>query len=107
LIELQNPAKAHANAFGKQNKVTHTETGGPLYKERDDNAAGHEGLRYNPRGFFADQFEASFSQLSHMHYALILRLKNTSNYEAHFSGTGPEIWQQTSGEVNTFVSGAG
>ncbi|TBU31620.1 PALP-domain-containing protein [Dichomitus squalens] len=42
-----------------------------------------------PRGFFADQFE------------------NRSNYYAHLDGTGPEIWRQTSGSVDAFVSGAG
>ncbi|KAF7315848.1 PALP-domain-containing protein [Mycena indigotica] len=40
-------------------------------------------------GFFADQFE------------------NKSNYDAHFTGTGPEIWRQTNGDVRAFVSGAG
>ncbi|KAI0759857.1 PALP-domain-containing protein [Trametes elegans] len=42
-----------------------------------------------PRGFFADQFE------------------NRSNYYAHYDGTGPEIWRQTSGWIDAFVSGAG
>jgi len=42
-----------------------------------------------PRGFFADQFE------------------NKANYDAHFQGTGPEIWRQTNGGVDAFVSGAG
>ncbi|KAI0246456.1 PALP-domain-containing protein [Lactifluus subvellereus] len=42
-----------------------------------------------PRGFFADQFE------------------NRSNFDAHFTGTGPEIWRQTNGEVAAFVAGAG
>ncbi|KAL4249030.1 Cysteine Synthase/Cystathionine Beta-Synthase [Abortiporus biennis] len=46
-------------------------------------------LRRMPRGFFADQFE------------------NRSNFEAHFFGTGPEIWRQTSGRVDAFISGAG
>ncbi|KAJ7212992.1 PALP-domain-containing protein [Mycena pura] len=41
------------------------------------------------RGFFADQFE------------------NMSNYEAHFEGTGPELWRQTNGNIRAFVSGAG
>lgn len=41
------------------------------------------------RGFFADQFE------------------NRSNYDAHFDGTGPEVWRQTNGNVKAFVSGAG
>ncbi|KAF9462450.1 PALP-domain-containing protein [Collybia nuda] len=42
-----------------------------------------------PRGYFADQFE------------------NRSNYEAHYNGTGPEIWRQTNGRLDAFVSGAG
>ncbi|KAI0823424.1 PALP-domain-containing protein [Trametes gibbosa] len=42
-----------------------------------------------PRGFFADQFE------------------NRSNFYAHYDGTGPEIWRQTSGWIDAFVSGAG
>ncbi|RDB25008.1 Cysteine synthase 2 [Hypsizygus marmoreus] len=42
-----------------------------------------------PRGYFADQFE------------------NRSNFDAHFDGTGPEIWRQTNGRVDAFVSGAG
>lgn len=42
-----------------------------------------------PRGFFADQFE------------------NRSNFYAHYEGTGPEIWRQTNGKVDAFVSGAG
>ncbi|KAL1945924.1 hypothetical protein VTO73DRAFT_1926 [Trametes versicolor] len=42
-----------------------------------------------PRGFFADQFE------------------NRSNYHSHYDGTGPEIWRQTSGGIDAFVSGAG
>jgi cysteine synthase A len=33
--------------------------------------------------------------------------QNRSNFDAHFKGTGPEIWRQTSGRVHAFVSGAG
>lgn len=55
----------------------------------------HNGTQNNknfltkPRGYFADQFE------------------NKANFNAHFKGTGPEIWKQTSGRVHAFVSGAG
>ena len=41
------------------------------------------------KGFFADQFE------------------NEANWRAHFAGTGPEIFQQTEGRIDAFVSGAG
>jgi cysteine synthase A len=42
-----------------------------------------------PRGLFADQFE------------------NLSNLVAHEEGTAVEIWKQTAGRVDGFVSGAG
>lgn len=46
-------------------------------------------FRDPPRGLFADQFE------------------NLSNLAAHHDGTAPEIWRQTSGVLDAFVSGAG
>ena len=41
------------------------------------------------KGLFADQFE------------------NEANWRAHFEGTGPEIYAQTSGSLDAFVAGAG
>lgn len=41
------------------------------------------------RGLFADQFETS------------------ANWRAHFDGTGPEIYDQTRGQIDVFVAGAG
>ncbi|KAI4631641.1 uncharacterized protein J4E87_002347 [Alternaria ethzedia] len=41
------------------------------------------------RGLFADQFETE------------------ANWRAHFTGTGPEIYEQTGRRVDAFVSGAG
>ena len=32
---------------------------------------------------------------------------NPANWRAHYEGTGPEIWQQTDGEVTHFVAGLG
>lgn len=40
-------------------------------------------------GFFADQFE------------------NLANLRAHYEGTGPEIWQQTDGNIDAFIAAAG
>lgn len=40
-------------------------------------------------GFFADQFE------------------NLANFKAHYEGTGPEIWEQTSGKLDAFIAAAG
>jgi cysteine synthase A len=33
--------------------------------------------------------------------------QNRANFEAHFAGTGPEIWRQMNGNVQAFVAGAG
>lgn len=41
------------------------------------------------RGYFADQFE------------------NQANWQAHFEGTGPEIFKQCGGALDAFVAGAG
>ncbi|KAL8771526.1 MAG: hypothetical protein Q9194_004850 [Teloschistes cf. exilis] len=41
------------------------------------------------RGYFADQFE------------------NPANWQAHFEGTGPEIYQQCGKKLDAFVAGAG
>ena len=41
------------------------------------------------RGYFADQFE------------------NQANWQTHFQGTGPEIFQQCNGQIDAFVAGAG
>ena len=34
-------------------------------------------------------------------------MQNKSNFDAHYEGTGPEIWRQTNGNLDAFVSGAG
>ncbi|QRC98293.1 hypothetical protein JI435_043730 [Parastagonospora nodorum SN15] len=53
-------------------------------------AAEHTASADKPgRGLFADQFETE------------------ANWRAHFAGTGPEIYEQTGGAVDAFVSGAG
>jgi cysteine synthase A len=43
----------------------------------------------DPKGYFSDQFE------------------NLANYRAHLKHTGPEIWEQTGGNIDAFVMGAG
>lgn len=43
----------------------------------------------NPQAFWANQFE------------------NTANYQMHYHTTGPEIWEQTKGQLHAFVSSAG
>ncbi|KAF1944147.1 PALP-domain-containing protein [Clathrospora elynae] len=53
-------------------------------------AAEHTASSDKPgRGLFADQFETE------------------ANWRAHLKGTGPEIYEQTGGSLDAFVSGAG
>ncbi|GLB37783.1 putative PALP-domain-containing protein [Lyophyllum shimeji] len=55
----------------------------------EDDPKENEEFLTKPRGYFADQFE------------------NRSNFDAHFEGTGPELWRQANGRIHAFVSGAG
>ncbi|KAM0789569.1 hypothetical protein ACM66B_000379 [Microbotryomycetes sp. NB124-2] len=59
--------------------------------QQDPSSSSDDGAKYfDPaHGLFSDQFE------------------NLSNMLAHEQGTAPEIWVQTKGEVDAFVSGAG
>lgn len=53
-------------------------------------AADHTADPKRPgRGYFADQFE------------------NQANWQAHYEGTGPEIFTQCGGKLDAFVAGAG
>jgi cysteine synthase A len=54
-----------------------------------EHAAAHRTGRSRGSGFFADQFESS------------------ANWRAHFTGTGPEIYEQCGGRLAAFVAGAG
>ncbi|KAI0645861.1 PALP-domain-containing protein [Trametes meyenii] len=107
--QFVNLARERAKAFGSEPDSAHslvahhthlipTASSSVLVTTTANEALADNGLMspkqerefaLKPRGFFADQFE------------------NRSNYYAHYDGTGPEIWRQTSGWLDAFVSGAG
>lgn len=77
-----------------------------------DDVQEKDRLRAAPRGFFADQFEVRPKPTSVCPFLMNVYFtwshpQNRSNYTAHFTGTGPEIWRQTNGSLHAFVSGAG
>jgi cysteine synthase len=53
------------------------------------NRARSEAAAMNPPAFFADQFE------------------HPANHACHYDGTGAEVWAQTDGVVDAFISGSG
>ncbi|KAF9482225.1 PALP-domain-containing protein [Pholiota conissans] len=107
-----NLARQRASKFGQMDKIDETDPDTQIHPSHtfhspsdtilvttpshrvefdtnDNEICAEEEEADQPRGFFADQFE------------------NRSNFDAHFTGTGPEIWRQTSGNVAAFVAGAG
>lgn len=81
-----------------EEKVSHLRAmGAKVIKTRSDVAKGHpeyyqdlcERLANEAGGFYVNQFA------------------NPANVHAHFTTTGPEIWEQLDGRVDAFVAGVG
>jgi len=51
--------------------------------------------------------EAERIATSNPKYFMPQQFKNPANPEIHFKTTGPEIWEQTNGEIDVLVSGVG
>jgi len=51
--------------------------------------------------------EAERISSSNPNYFMPQQFKNPANPEIHFKTTGPEIWEQTNGRIDVFVSGVG
>ncbi|KAG2135823.1 tryptophan synthase beta subunit-like PLP-dependent enzyme [Suillus clintonianus] len=85
---LTNAHISHELQTGSASVVV-TTTSSHVHAEGTIDDPLDQDLLIKPRGFFADQFE------------------NRSNFEAHYDGTGPEIWRQTNSHIDAFVSGAG
>lgn len=76
----------------RQKEAGSAEAKGSIYVNGHGQVKGEHLPIYNDDckgGFFADQFE------------------NLANFRAHYEGTGPEIWEQTGGNLDAFVGAAG
>ncbi|KAJ8586187.1 tryptophan synthase beta subunit-like PLP-dependent enzyme [Rhizopogon salebrosus TDB-379] len=85
---LENARTSHELQAGSASLVV-TTTSSHVRAEGTVDDPMAEDLLSKSRDFFADQFE------------------NRSNFDAHYEGTGPELWRQADGHVDAFVSGAG
>lgn len=74
-------------AYGVEVIVTPTEYG-----------PDHPESYYAVAGRLAEEIEGAFQPDQY---------RNMANPEAHYRGTGPEIWRQTDGDVDVFVAGVG
>ncbi|KAJ7963630.1 Cysteine synthase [Quillaja saponaria] len=92
-VNVAKRRASEANAFASRNKKTEQLDGRDFeqingYGTDEDNRSSIFSIDCKG-GFFADQFE------------------NLANFRAHYEGTGPEIWEQTSGHLDAFVAAAG
>lgn len=55
--------------------------------------------------YYTDMAERLAQQIPGSYY--VNQFANDANSEAHFKSTGPEIWEQTGGNVDAFVAGIG
>lgn len=55
--------------------------------------------------YYTDMAERLSQQIPGAYY--VNQFDNDANSEAHFISTGPEIWEQTGGDIDAFVAGIG
>ena len=55
--------------------------------------------------YYTDMAERLSQQIPGAYY--VNQFANDANSEAHFKSTGPEIWEQTGGNIDAFVAGIG
>ena len=55
--------------------------------------------------YYTDMAERLAQQIPGAYY--VNQFANDANSEAHFKSTGPEIWEQTEGNIDAFVAGIG
>lgn len=55
--------------------------------------------------YYTDMAERLSQQIPGAYY--VNQFDNDANSEAHFKSTGPEIWEQTGGDIDAFVAGIG
>ncbi len=85
--KMSNEKKNLMKAFGA--KVVVTKTDVPAESPESYYSVARSIAEETPNSFYPDQYN------------------NPMNIEAHYRTTGPEIWDQMEGEIDTFVTGIG
>ncbi|CAL0317435.1 unnamed protein product [Lupinus luteus] len=90
-VNVARRRASEANKFALKNRSQVNGNDTKQVNGHESDGDTHNSLFSTDRqgGFFADQFE------------------NLANFRAHYEGTGPEIWEQTSGNLDAFVAAAG
>ncbi len=65
----------------------------------------HSDVPHGHPEYYTDMAERLSQQISGAYY--VNQFANNANSEAHFKSTGPEIWEQTGGQIDAFVAGIG
>jgi len=70
-------------------------------------AYGAEVILTNSENGIEDSRDLAFELRDTKGYTLLNQFENDDNWKAHYKTTGPEIWQDTNGEITHFVSAMG
>ena len=74
-------------------------------KARTPPAEGSDGSTVNHIGFLVPSYKEIKAKLEAR--SITFAMDNVANKQAHVLGTGPEIWEQTNGQVDGFICALG
>lgn len=70
-------------------------------------AFGAKVILTSEKGSMEEAIDYTREKVAEGGYFMLNQFGNPDNYKAHYSGTGPELWKDTSGEITHFISSMG